>query len=114
MSKMFSPPNWHPTAVATERGWIVPETGELLVACKDLCTRIAEFKAGKITEDEPVKEIEDAPAETNESEQKQDDLADAEKSEGEPTESAEPVTEEVKEAVQQEAPKKRGPKPKVK
>lgn len=126
MSKMFSPPAWHPTAVPTERGWIVPETGELLVACKDLCTLIAEFKAGKITgldaeseialnSVEPVKEIEDAPAQANEPEQEQNDLADAEVTEGsdEGTESGEAEVEQPTEGVTEE-PKRRGRKPKAK
>jgi len=107
MSKMFSPPAWHPTATATDRGWVAPETGELLIACKDLCALIKEFNDGKVVEQEVIESteqavepviveevsdeqsddevIEDGVTETNDAESKQDDLADAEESAKAPT-----------------------------
>lgn len=31
-----SPPTWFPSAIATDRGWVCPKTGELLVSCNSL------------------------------------------------------------------------------
>lgn len=39
MYQSLSPPRWAPGAIATERGWTDPRTGEILVARKDLLSK---------------------------------------------------------------------------
>lgn len=38
--KNLTPPKWAPYAVATERGWVNPKTGELLISLKGLKSKI--------------------------------------------------------------------------
>lgn len=38
--KNLTPPKWAPYAIATERGWVHPKTGELLISLKGLKSRI--------------------------------------------------------------------------
>lgn len=54
---MFQPPSYCIDAVATDNGWVNPKNGELLVAIKNLSTRIKEQTLVQIVA-EPVKEME--------------------------------------------------------
>ena len=38
---VYKKPRWAPNAVATDKGWVDPETGELLVSLKNLKSKIA-------------------------------------------------------------------------
>lgn len=40
MKTAYPIPNWHKTAIATDRGWVAPETNELLVSFRGLKTKI--------------------------------------------------------------------------
>lgn len=55
--KNLTPPKWAPYAIATERGWVHPKTGELLVSLKGLKSRIEkEQPAAVVLEIEPTVE----------------------------------------------------------
>lgn len=53
------PPTWAPFAVPTDRGWVHPDTGELLSCHRDLATKIAELQGAdeKIRTDPHVNEV---------------------------------------------------------
>lgn len=40
MSFLATKPTWFPSAIATDRGWVNPITGELLISIKNLRSRI--------------------------------------------------------------------------
>jgi len=108
-------PNWCPNAIPTKRGWVDPDSGELLVSlkglvdAKDVDVKGTTQKANEDTSDSgeadnPDTEISVEP-----------DVEPSEEADTEtPVESAneEPVVEEVKETPKKAAPKKRASKKK--
>ena len=60
---MKNPPKFAPNAVATERGWVDPKTGELLVAIKGLEVKPAKKAKAAPKKKEPVVEAEPVEAE---------------------------------------------------
>jgi hypothetical protein len=58
MSFLSTKPNWFPSAIATDRGWINPVTGELLISIKNLRLRIeSEQVIDKPIEQHIIKEV---------------------------------------------------------
>lgn len=47
--KNFSPPNWAPFAVPTDKGWVNPNTGELLISYRGLKTQIDKQKKPEVS-----------------------------------------------------------------
>lgn len=62
---MANPPVWAPNAVATEKGWVDPDSGELLLAIDGLLEE-APKKRSRKTNTETT--IEEAPTEAPEAE----------------------------------------------
>lgn len=54
--KNSTPPRWAPYAIATERGWVDPKTGELLISLKGLKSRIEKEHPPVVLEIETPKE----------------------------------------------------------
>lgn len=49
-----SPPNWAPSAIPTEHGWVDPKTGELLVSKKGLTNVVSGYGKNKRPSTKPV------------------------------------------------------------
>lgn len=61
---MANPPVWAPNAVATEKGWADPDSGELLIAVEGLLEEAPKKRTRKTTTEETtVAPIEEAPTE---------------------------------------------------
>ena len=75
---MLSKPKWAPNAIATERGWEDPKTGELLVSVRNLKSRIQgeqkETPAPKKAAEKPKAEevVEETPKEEPKAETKEE------------------------------------------
>lgn len=54
MTYYTNPPSWAKDAIPTERGWVSPKNGELLVSCR---LDMSKFKNGEETHEEAVLEI---------------------------------------------------------
>lgn len=54
-------PHWAPNAVATDKGWTDPNTGELLVAVEGLLEEAPKKRTKKTTVVEETPVVEDAP-----------------------------------------------------
>lgn len=50
---MYTPPSYCPNAVATDNGWVNPKNGELLVAIKNLSTKIRDHNSNTIVGNTP-------------------------------------------------------------
>lgn len=99
-------PSHRKTVVATSRGWVVEETGELLVKVRDLDKKLAEHISAEIAEVTPdVTEVEVTDSAIEEL------ISQVEAATVEQIEA--PEAEELK-VEEKPAPKKRGRKPKVK
>ena len=60
---MANPPVWAPNAVATEKGWADPDSGELLIAVEGLLEEAPKKRTRKTTTETIVEPIEEAPTE---------------------------------------------------
>lgn len=60
---MANPPVWAPNAVATDKGWTDPVSGELLIAVDGLLEEAPKKRTRKTTTETTVEPIEEAPTE---------------------------------------------------